>query len=440
VIAGLRRTWQYAAVGGRFVMALVIAATLGVPVTLWWSGHAQAALAVTILFAGIELGLGPVVRALSTRGGVMAIDEPPRITARQVDAYFDHGFDRELGWARKANTSKKDLGRFAYHIGPSGSRLNPGHDAQPVVVATYGDSYTFCREVEDADTWQRFLADGLDANVLNFGVGNYGLDQALLRFEREHRRQPAPVVVMGVVPNTIVRNLSVWKHYNEFGNLLALKPRFVVTGDRLDLVPNPVDSRDALLRLAERLPRIQEHDYFYRRRFLRDAVRRPLLVSVAVQWRSALLAPAKVLRRLAARRGGDAAGWAAVVAALDRGGVRQTARLYEEPEAVGLFERLTSEFAARVRASGSEPVLLMMPMKDDVLYMRRHGHFYAEALARLAGVLPVVDAAALFDDGAPLKTMFREWHYSPRGNRRVAELLLPTVRNLLTNAAPRPIS
>ncbi len=73
----------------------------------------------------------------------------------------------------------------------------------------------------------------LDNGVDNFGVGNYGFDQALLRLERELPSLECRVVIMGVVPETISRVQSYWKHYFEYGNTLAFKPRFILEGDRL---------------------------------------------------------------------------------------------------------------------------------------------------------------------------------------------------------------
>jgi hypothetical protein len=50
--------------------------------------------------------------------------------------------------------------------------------------------------------------------VGNYRVGNYGLDQSLLRLERELPQLEAEVVVMGVVPETVVRVQSYWKHFD----------------------------------------------------------------------------------------------------------------------------------------------------------------------------------------------------------------------------------
>lgn len=416
---------------GRVLMAAAIAVSLGALAWLVWQGRALEAGLLIAAFGVMELAAMGAARLLSKKDGIIAIDETPRITEAMLDRFFEHGFDAELGWIRKPNTAKKDLGRYPYRIDERGSRANPGHEQLPLLISTYGDSYTFCREVEDHETWQWHLAEQTGSNVLNFGVGNYGLDQALLRFEREYPVNRTPVVVMGVVPNTIARILSVWKHYNEFGNLFAFKPRYVLEGGALRLMPNPVDARDKFFALETHLPAIQRDDYFYGARFRAEAMRRPYLLSMLANWRGVLLGPAKALRRLAVKAGLSEAPFAALVGRFDGGGPRQTASLFRDPDAVRLLQALAREFARRARAFGAQPVLLVMPMKDDVYFMKRRGHFYRDALDPLAADMAIVDAAPAFLAERDTRGLFREWHYSPRGNRLVADLVAPVVARFL---------
>ena len=130
--------------------------------------------------------------------------------------HVEKSFDPELGWCRRPGergTEVTDAGRTAYTVDERGCRRNPGFGTQPATVACFGDSYTFCRLVGDDQTWPHHLSRQLGVNAANFGVGNYGLDQALLRLERELPGLESRVVVMGLVPETIARVLSYWKHY-----------------------------------------------------------------------------------------------------------------------------------------------------------------------------------------------------------------------------------
>lgn len=58
-------------------------------------------------------------------------------------------------------------------------------------------------------------------NFLNFGVGNYGVDQALLRYEKTELTNSIEHVILGFVPETICSINSSWNHYVEFGNFFS---------------------------------------------------------------------------------------------------------------------------------------------------------------------------------------------------------------------------
>ncbi|MHB9026317.1 MAG: hypothetical protein ACYC7E_19435 [Armatimonadota bacterium] len=55
---------------------------------------------------------------------------------------------------------------------------------QPCRITTYGDSYTLCAQVGDAETWQETLAGHLREPIRNYGVGGYGVYQAYRRAMR----------------------------------------------------------------------------------------------------------------------------------------------------------------------------------------------------------------------------------------------------------------
>lgn len=106
--------------------------------------------------------------------------------SRWFKKIFDHGYDNELGWVRKPNTFHNEIGRggeVKWTTNEFGARTNPGFDLSPSSISCYGDSFTFCRQVNDDETWEHFLSKEINQNVINFGVGNYGLDQSVLRIK-----------------------------------------------------------------------------------------------------------------------------------------------------------------------------------------------------------------------------------------------------------------
>ena len=227
-------------------------------------------LGLVCLFLVIELSLHLLFLKLRKRYDLIITgkDKVPKLDRKKLESFFKHGYDSEIGWVRKPNTFKTEdsfSGEKTWHINENGSRENPGHEHLKTKVITFGDSFTFNREVDDDETWQYYLAKATRVNVANFGAGNYGLDQAFLRFGREiNNYKNANLIVIGVVPDTIVRNLTVWKHYSEFGNTFGFKPRFILERGKLRLIENPAKNKDNFYDLKKIIPVVNKYDYFYK--------------------------------------------------------------------------------------------------------------------------------------------------------------------------------
>ncbi|MCB0337276.1 MAG: hypothetical protein KDD62_13255, partial [Bdellovibrionales bacterium] len=136
-------------------------------------------------------------------------------------------------------------------------------------MATFGDSYTHCDQVQNNETYQHFLSKNLHMNVLNFGVGGYGTDQALLRFREAFPKVQSPVVAIGLITENINRIVNVFRKFYYPKTALSLsKPRFMLTKDQnLTLIPNPIQSSTEIEKLAnpEFLATLAPYDYWYNR-------------------------------------------------------------------------------------------------------------------------------------------------------------------------------
>lgn len=381
------------------------------------------------LVAAFEAAVAVLIHWLKRRCPwiITPADLEPAIDSNGLGRFLAHGWDPELGWVRKPGTAHDETRQgehvTRYHIDGNGARRNPGFEGKPALALTYGDSYTFCRHVNDDETWPHVLSRMLGGCVANHGVGNYGLDQALLRLEREFDNHPAPVVIMGVVPETICRVLSSWKHFSEYGNILAFKPRFVCAADGdLTLLPNPADTPDKFFRIAEMLPRLKEQDFFFARKFAPDLLRFPYLWHL---WRSRRRNLPLMGAALVDRLGGD--GRHAFCRVMERN-IDLTATLYRESEPLDLLVAITERFAAFTRSKGAVPVLVLLPQLYDLKRLRAGDHYYARFLERIAGTLMAVDFGPEFaadgDDRANYVDDRFGGHISARGNRLVAERLV----------------
>lgn len=398
--------------------------------------------AAVVTTAGAELlsryavsRLRPVFPWLITQA-----DEQPVIAEDLVRRHAQRSFDPELGWCRQPDeegVESTDTGTVSYRVDERGARYDPS-SASPArpQVACFGDSFTFCRLVNDDETWPHHLSEILRRPVVNYGVGNYGLDQALLRLWRELPGLDADVVIMGVVPETIARVHSYWKHYFEYGNVLAFKPRFTLEHGKLVHHPPAVRTPEDYLSYTERLPAIQALDPFFDAKFRRDQIHGFHLARILRRARRHLPVLGRLLYGLA--RGDREQAIRSAFRAVLRDNARWTARLYADPSAGELLRRLVMEFAETCRRAGKQPILLIMPQPVDLASRRSAHESFATALRT---VLPVVDLTTEFRRHPPHQLYVQGRlgpHASDFGNRLIARQVADAIDGLAT-ATPASI-
>ena len=211
-------------------------------------------------------------------------DENPRFDKIRFDKFLKNSFDEYLGWDRKRATTGFELSyrKTYFKINSSGSRGNRIYNKDKMSV--FGDSFAFCRYVNDNETWQYKLSKKLKSNVLNFGVGNYGLDQAFLKYLKVSKKLKTSKVVFCVVPETIARVFSYWKHFREFNNIFAIKPLINLKKDKPSVISIPKLETQAvsenLLRFdAKFLKKVKKEDFFYTSKFKKNMFKFPFTFS-----------------------------------------------------------------------------------------------------------------------------------------------------------------
>src|SRR5262245_50269946 len=134
-------------------------------------------------------------------------------------------------------------------------------------LAAFGDSYVYCNEVGDADSWPGQLETRWKCEVLNYGVGGYGTDQAFLRFREEGRRMKPQVVIIGFTSMQATRVVSRYRRFQDPGDGPWFKPRFLLDDNGgLQFLASPVASPADAERLVTNpagIAAFGKHDYWY---------------------------------------------------------------------------------------------------------------------------------------------------------------------------------
>lgn len=355
-------------------------------------------------------------------------DELPAFDFAALRKYMDYSFNPHLGWVRKPNSTGVENGQkgpITFHIDATGSRVNSYSKSEPV-VAVFGDSYAFCRQVEDDETWEAQLSRQENFGVLNYGVGNYGIDQALLRYEGMTLPDTVKVVVMNFVPETICRIQSYWKHYLEFGNTFAFKPRFIFNmDDKLTLVENAMRGIDDFTNLKDKLPEIQKSDTFYQRKFRSQQFRFPYIFSLMRNPVKQIALIFAVALRGVCRAVGISNQWIenAPFTLVMKNNLWDAYRLYRDTESTKLLCAILARFQEEAKQRGHIPLIVLTPQLLDLKLNRNKIPPHQKVFLEFARQFAVLDLTKRFTNAEFEKLYINDQyggHLSVEGNRLVA--------------------
>ena len=200
---------------------------------------------------------------------------------KKFTKFKKNNFNYNLGWDKKPNFKNFDYlnkKKIFYSIDKKGFRSSAFKNKYNKIIS-YGDSYTFCRQVNNNETWQEIISKYNKIFVSNFAVGNYGLDQAYLKYTLQGQNLKTEHIIFGFVPETICRIQSSWKHYIEFGNLHGFKPYCKLKNNKLIIKQNPLKKKTNFLGIKNVINFTKLNDRFYKEKYLKYLFKFPYLLS-----------------------------------------------------------------------------------------------------------------------------------------------------------------
>ncbi|MDR3156992.1 MAG: hypothetical protein LBT69_03660 [Lactobacillales bacterium] len=383
-----------------------------------------------------------IKRKLSKKGYYLI--EFPRITKKMIKKFTT--FDAQLGWCPIPNSHKKNVSIYTgvpfadiYSIDAYGSRLL-NIPFERGFVSTYGDSFCLCREAPENATFQAFLSKRTHSYVSNYGVGNYGLDQALLRMESQFLKDKTKHVIIAITPLTIERILSVWKHYSEPGNVLGAKPRFVLQNGGLKLIPNFIQCPDEFLRIKKKEKFLHQNDGNYRH-FLKQKQKQNLSSLLYLATNKSLrdfeftrisYEIAKRIRKnhiLAVKEEVFLKASQSYIKEEKRKETIYLAYLYRTE--AQLFIKLIERFINFSEIHKFVPHLLILPTYDHILFMREGNKLYHDVIRDIKISCPKLNIIDMYDKSwrfmnlDVIESLFvnKFGHHSTKGNHIISDVL-----------------
>lgn len=309
-------------------------------------------------------------------------------------------FSSLLGWTIKKNGASK-----IYQANSHGIRSSREYELTPpddvLRIATFGDSFTNCTDVNNEETWQASLEKiALNLEVLNFGVGGYGLDQAYLRYLEMGLQHKPHIVFIGYLSKDIFRHVNTFRpFYFPDTSLPLTKPRFIIDNEELSLIPNPMDSlvdyNMLLLQPKETLAKIGENDFFYAKGYKSSKFD---------------FSPTVRFFKLAVNNFSNSS----------------TKSIVEASEAFELTMKIFDKFHASVSNNNALPIIVIFSdIADLTSYQYSKTKSYSSLIAYFDSKgYQYIDLMEIFDKTGKdykLKKLFVNGHYSPFTNTLVAK-------------------
>jgi hypothetical protein len=315
-------------------------------------------------------------------------------------------YDPSLGWSIGANK----FGDSLYTSNSQGIRAMREYTLEPdsgvFRIATFGDSFTHGYEVPDGETWEEYLEEmlqqeGINAEVINFGVGGYGMGQAYLRYQEMGRDFNPHLVIFGMQMENFWRTLNTCRaQYYRGTGIVLTKPRGYLENGELKWANRPTVAPENLL---EVLLHFEESDLYPYEEFKEKVMYRG---DAWFSWSYTYLLAVNV--------------WEKAVTSQKEAAYRTIAKHEEGRELIG---HIVNSFANEVKEAGADFMVVKLPMREHVAYYRENGEVQDnEYISSITSDFPVVYADSAFAEQVDNET-FLAVHYSAQGNKTVAELL-----------------
>ena len=321
-------------------------------------------------------------------------------------------YDESLGWTVGTNRRSGDGIHFSSAEGlraATPAAVFP-RTTERRRIAVVGDSFAFAQHVKFEDSFGHLLERAFSPNVevLNFGVPGYGLDQALVKLEKQVLAWKSDIVVFGFPEHNLFRTMTVYPFINwQHWNMPFSKPRFVLNQGELRTlnVPTITPNKMFSMRSISDLPFLQ-YDQGYN----------------SGDWEQTVWDLSYVKRLL----------------------TRHFPRWSDTPPHLGEAERLRlnsailKQFIRTAEDNGVVPLLVFFPSSLELKLVSDGLETSAQRTLKALGV-PVLDTTPCLLEVGSIKDVYLpgDPHYSALGNAAVAKCVGTALQPILARLETR---
>ncbi len=353
----------------------------------------------------------------------------PKFNEKKFKKFKEKRYDSYLGWDYKKNSTISDFvnnNQIFYKINNYGQRKTLSLKKKNL-IASFGDSYVFCRQIKDEDTWQEIISKNNKFRISNYGVGNFGFDQSILKYKRTALDRNTKFVIQGFVPETISRIQSTWKHFLEFGNIHGFKPIFILSKKKLKLIKNPLNDKIKINKLHNLIKKIKESDRFYSEKFKKNIIQFPYSYYFFYNFRFnlSLLKNFIFINFINLFKKKKIQINEILFSLVIKKNLQNAHLLYKENYSKDLFSKLLDNFIFEAKKRGHIPIIIIFPQLIDLKLKNTNLH-YRNFFKSFEKKLNIIDLTSAFEKKNLEKMFINDkygGHLSKSGNDYIAKII-----------------
>ena len=300
-------------------------------------------------------------------------------------------------------------------------------------VTTFGDSYVFGKYVNNNETWQNYLSKELRSNVENYGVANFGLDQAYLKYKSTKITNGVKYIIFGFVPETICRIHSYWKHYYEFGNVYGFKPIFFreKPNRKFKKVESFLNYFNEISKIKKNLYKIKKFDHFYKSKFKKRIIKFPYFFYFLKNFNINFIVYFFLFFSLISSTKKKNYYKKALKIIIHQN-IKDANNLYLDQQLSENLKDLIGMIDIDIKKKKIKTLFLVIPQKED-LKLDKEFRFYEQFYEKLSKKINVLDLTNVFLEYSKTDDLYEDdkyaSHLSVKGNKLVSKTLKKYIQN-----------
>ena len=218
---------------------------------------------------------------------------------------------------------------------------------------------------------------------------------------------------------------SVWRHFYEYGNIFAFKPRYKLKNKNLKIIQNPIQNFSDINKLNKKFNYLTKNDYWYNKKFKVDLIEFPYILTIFKNFpRNILVIFYLSLYKIFSSNFFYNKAWRINL----KNNFNCVIKSYEDENMVNLLAEEIRFFSQKVLKNNCKPLVIIFPYLKDINYITGSDKvFYQNLINKISVFTDYIDLSEQIRKKRNVKRLFVNsfygGHLSKNGNKIIANII-----------------